>query len=378
MSDQKSIGRKVLKVLGWLAGIFILAPLVFVVVFELVTKLDDDSPVVSIVERQKIIHMVKEHTSSTVSLGPNAGKRITIEDRKRAEDPGKSYTWRVDKRGENVYLVSYVTAGPEPGTVTGDFYEVDLENQTIKNLVTDRALGKRYGVRSPGIETIKVEDYSYELFEDVSYRTDWDGEHIKTDKGIKLPVRGTLLNQSNTPIVSIYIQGELLLKFDEDQEFSKRNLLMAKFEPSVDANTPWLPGEKRSFTLSFDNIGAVYREMVPMMTSVQLKAAVEDAFDKRTEGEVLSFSPDWTRLHNVEVNKVGKIKAKRFVNLRTEVAGERMQPIKKDVEVMVLVRRGKWLQISVGDKTGWLEEQFVVFPDDAPDTAPPPPTDSEN
>ncbi|MDR0873220.1 MAG: hypothetical protein LBN27_07120 [Prevotellaceae bacterium] len=208
------------------------------------------------------------------------------------QNPNEKYKWGAKKALEDgIYIVSFTNEED-----WGNFWEVTLEQQTVRDIVSNEYLSRKYGFsefdrnRNFVITEITTDTLSLER-ERIIY------EYTK-DKKVIYKLSGKIKNNTGKNLTSAEVKAELKVIFKDKtimgvadyHYYSGSGWFTHKhsnFRNEVSISNPWLPDTERAFSLATKGIEEIYLDYEPEYVILEVHIEAEDPigfyYDKNIE-----------------------------------------------------------------------------------------------
>ena len=193
------------------------------------------------------------------------------------QDPNKKYDWHAKLTDDNkFYMVDFTD--PDGW---GHHWEVDIEQQIVKNINQNEYLSRKYGFSRFGgnsdFEVTEIEKGELMLDKHYSY---YDNSN---SSDVSYLIKASVLNKTNKTITSATIKGKLTLIF-KDKTVTGESNYESGFKSRISENKPWEPNTTREFYIKTKGIEKIYLNYVPEYVVFNISLKAEDpvgfSFDK--------------------------------------------------------------------------------------------------
>lgn len=200
------------------------------------------------------------------------------------KDPNTEYKWAaMESEYESIYIVSFTD---EKGW--GYKWEVNLDQQIVKNINLNEYLARKYGFsRMSGSEEFKIKNIQKDTLRIIG----------RSKKEVIYEFRGTVINNTEKSIIDAEIGGELKLIFEE-KTVSETSNSDYGFTRKVSKMRPWRPGEEREFKLRTSGIEIIYADYIPPYALFEISLNAQDPIGYDFDENIAEYDlvEKWSRL----------------------------------------------------------------------------------
>ncbi|MDR0551810.1 MAG: hypothetical protein LBG72_07305 [Spirochaetaceae bacterium] len=219
---------------------------------------------------EDIINMVKNTIDAKTGKPYSNTIQTTIEE---GAKKNTQYKWSIDYKPEHgIYMASFVDTVEE----RGKFWEVDLNNKTVRSITDNWILKLKYGItplRDDKLFTLSSID------EEEVYTNEYNGYRYSyyssyTNEGIVYKISGYIKNNTGKSITSGKLGANLVVVYSDQKVIEEKDYEVNFSKPST--SDPWFPNRTREFTITTKPYDIIYKDYNPVRAVCFLTLEAED------------------------------------------------------------------------------------------------------
>ncbi len=185
------------------------------------------------------------------------------------QEVNKKFDWHAEKTNQNTfYIVSFTD---QEGW--GQRWEVDIDQQIVKNINQNEYLTRKYGLSRFGGN----DEFEVTKIQESELKVDKNNGYLKNSQSsnIYYIIKASVLNKTGKIITSAKVDGKLKLIF-KDKTITGESNYESGFKSIISESRPWEANTTREFYIKTEGIDKIYQNYTPEFVVFVVSLKAED------------------------------------------------------------------------------------------------------